>query len=259
MPNGLSRRALASVYSRRVPPPDSLPAAVDRLYAVFAAVPRPVAIDGCEHCWTEQEAAVLLGPVPLRELSAGDLRPYAAGVLLTIGDIADFRYFLPRILEIACTDGFNWPDLEPLAGRLLLAEWETWTAEERAAVREVLWACWKRVLTGHPESWGADAVLCAIGNAEDDLAPYLEAWAAALEHPAAAAELRDLLRFSVRSKDGAVRLTNAFWDDRDAQAAAWVSGSELRAALVAAAASAGTEEALQVLVDIDELLAMYAR
>ncbi|MFG3343292.1 hypothetical protein [Glycomyces sp. NPDC048151] len=238
---------------------ESLADAVDRLYAAFESVPRPETIDRCDHCWTEQEAAAVLRPVPLRDLSADELRPYAASVLLTVGSVADFRYFLPRILEIACTDGFNWPDLEPLAGRLRDAEWETWTAEEQAAIRGVLWASWRQVLSGHPDNWGADTVLCAIGNAEDDLTPYLDEWAASLRRTAAANELRDLLQYSTSWRSEVPRLTNAFWDGRDAQVIEWLTGPALRAALAEARANAATRDAREPLVEVEAVFASRGR
>jgi hypothetical protein len=240
-------------------PPESLAAAIERLYAAFGSVPRPKAIERCEHCLSASEAGVLLGPVPLRELSADQLRAYATDVLLTVGDVADYRYFLPRIFEIACTEGFNWPDLEPLAGRLRVAGWSTWAAPEQAAIRGVLRACWREVLTGDPDNWGADVVLCAIANAEDELKPYLDEWTSALGCPAAAVELRDLLHYSVSWKGGVPRLTNAFWGGRDAQVIAWLSGGELRAALAEARAGARTGASREPLVEVEAVFANRAR
>jgi hypothetical protein len=82
---------------------------------------------------------------------------------------------------------------------------------------------WADTLVG--DEWGAADVLCAIGNAEDDLTPYLAMWAAALSSPPAAEQLREVLDRDRRLTGGEPRLVNAFWDDRPdqaAQALAWL-------------------------------------
>lgn len=260
MPFGLSAAACETVYSRRMPsehPGSALTAAIDRLYAVFGTVPRPAAIDLCPCCMTEAEAAALLVPVPLRELRTAVLEPYVGDVLLTVGSVADFRYFLPRIFDIACTSGFDWPEFEPLFKRLRVATWTAWAAEEQAAIRGLLRAYWGQTLAVGDRDAGT--VLCAIGNAEDDLGPFLDEWAAALDHPVAAAELRDLLEHGTRWKHGTLRLTNAFWGRRGAQVVQWLGGVELRTAVADAFAVAESEESLQALGDIDDLLAVYGR
>ncbi|GAA2147490.1 hypothetical protein [Glycomyces algeriensis] len=239
------------------PPGSALDAAIDRLYAAFGTVPRPAAIELCPCCMTESEAAALVVRVPLRELRVAVLEPYVADVLLTVGSVADFRYFLPRIYAIACTSGFDWPELEPLFRRLRVAGWTDWAAEEQAAIRDLLRAFWSLTLAAGDRD--ADTVLCAIGNAEDDLGPYLDEWAAHLRHPVAAAELRDLLRHGARLKRGAMRLTNAFWGSRGAQVVQWLTGIAVRTAVAEAFATADSEASLQSLAEIEDLLAVYGR
>jgi hypothetical protein len=239
----------------------SLASAVESLYAAFAHVPRPQSIDYCTHCVPPDHVRAVLAAVPLRELPAVDLGRYASDVMLTVGGVADFRYFLPRILEIAGGEGFSWPSLEPLAGRLRDAEWTGWADAERDAVRRFLTALWAHTLASDPESADVDSVLCAIGNAEDDLQPYLAVWTAALAGPAtrhtAAAHLRSLLSDGYRSDRARPRLTNAFWNDRTGpagQAVAWLTGTDLQLTLFAAFEGADAEETLQALADIDGLL-----
>lgn len=233
-------------------------AALDRLYEAFAQVPRPSAIEYCLCCFDPQDEHALLTPTPLRQLPAETLQPYAANVMFTVGSSADFRYFLPRLFEIACDDGFGWPDMEPLVSRLRYAQWTTWQSDERDAVRGFLSALWSYSLACHPdEAYDIDAILCAIGNAEVDLTPYLTEWTTALARPTAAAQLRYLLSDGCRSDGMTRRLTNAFWRDRDAQAAqvvAWFSSDDLRLAVADAFDVTYAEQTLQTLTDINELL-----
>lgn len=239
-----------ALYAGPVPFAD----AVGRLYAAFADVPRPTAIDYCPCCFTADQERALLAPVPLRELPAGILQPYAADVPFTVGGVDDFRYFAPRILDIACTVGFTWPDLESVAVRLRAAGWLSWPAGERDAIRGVLKALWAKTLAVFPSDPGVDVVLCAVGNAEDDLEPYLTGWARALGRPSAAEQLRDLLYHGCRSDGVRWRLLNAFWDGRDGQVGAWLAGAELRRAVTTAFATADSEDTLRVLVDLHDLV-----
>jgi hypothetical protein len=240
---------------------EPLAVAINSLYAAFARVPRPSSIDYCQCCFTAEDERAVLTDMPLGQLPAEALRPYAANVMFTVGGVADFRYLLPRLLEVACGEGFSWPDLESVVGRLRFAEWSSWQDEERDAVRNFLAALWANALAGCPDDQDVDTVLCAIGNAEDDLKPYLTEWASALDRPpdrlAAAVQLRSLLESGYRSDCNKRRLTNAFWRDRDRQAEqviAWLSSADLQLTLFAAFDAADSEETLQTLADIDDLV-----
>lgn len=231
--------------------------AIDRLYAVFATVPRPTAVKGCSHCFDEREHAALMSPVPLRELSAAALRPYAASVLSTVGETADFRYFLPRMFEIACTDDDAWPDFGHMMSRLLIAGWATWAPDEQDSLRSLMHAYWRSVLAAPPGRSSAYNVLEAIGEAEHDLAHYLAAWARAISDPAAAANLLDLMQYSTWPLDHDFYRWNLPVDEQRDQFVDWIHGSELRAALDEAHAITDTAEARQTLNDINELITRF--
>ncbi|MEO3924369.1 hypothetical protein ABGB07_10985 [Micromonosporaceae bacterium B7E4] len=244
----------------------ALAEAIDRLYVVFGGTPRPTAIDSCPCCFNPDDERKLLAPVPLREMTADDLGYYAGVVLSTVGGLDDYRYFLPRMLEIGCTEGFLWPNLEPLLGRLRQADWTSWPVRERCAVRDLLAALWAQTLADDPEAVnGVDAVLCAVGNVEDDLTPYLADWERQLARPTAAGQLLELLRWDCRLDGTTWRLGNAFWAERESQAAqvgAWLSGAGLRravsTALGAVVAAADTdvlaESNWRILAELDDLL-----
>lgn len=63
------------------------------------------------------EVALLLRE-PLRELSPGLMRSYLFDALYTVGTWDDFRYFLPRLLELLAADDV---ELDPVAARLAYA------------------------------------------------------------------------------------------------------------------------------------------
>lgn len=157
---------------------EAFDAALARLYEAFAA-PTPKAIFGCPCCLNAKQADVLLAK-SLRELTAVDLGSYAADVFLTVGDVSDFRYLLPRILEIAAHDPNWWPTPEVAVGKLRLADWSGWREVERQAVVDVLSAWFNALIRGEPQSlyerpFGeVDALLCGIARADLDIEPYLE-------------------------------------------------------------------------------------
>ena len=220
----------------------------------IAAPRRPSVIEYCPCCFSADEEQALLAPVALRQLSVDVLRPYAFDVLLTVGDVDDFRYFLPRILEVACTVGFDGPDLESLSGRLVRARWLDWPAAEQVAVRDVLAALWATTLAVFPSEPDVDTVLCAAGNAGEDLRPYLAAWMAEFRRPATSAHLLDLLLYGARCTSAGWELTNAFWGGKAEPVAAWLAGPEVRHAVADAFTVAEDEAVLQVLADVHDLL-----
>jgi hypothetical protein len=55
-----------------------------------------------------------------RDASADELCEVADLVPHLGGDVDVLRHYLPRLLEIAVTTGFDWPDVEPLVHRLML-------------------------------------------------------------------------------------------------------------------------------------------
>jgi hypothetical protein len=204
-----------------------LDAAIDAVYDAFAGVPKPAAIDACPGCFTADDEAVLLQALPLRALPPTAFSQYSLHVALTAGGGDDFRYFLPRMLEVSVTEGFGGPELglcgfptiDAFLGRLRYAGWSGWARLEQAAVREFLAALWYDTIAAHPDdaTFIAADVLCGIGGAEDDLTPYLAMWAALLPGANAAAHL---------AEQRAQRHVNAFWDDREAQFAqvtAWLA------------------------------------
>jgi len=49
---------------------------------------------------------------------------------LTSGSTADFKYFLPRILDISLHERYWYADREVILGKLTLADWKSWPNTE---------------------------------------------------------------------------------------------------------------------------------
>lgn len=129
--------------------------AIDALYETFEPYGLADRIDFCPHCALD-DSERRLHVRPLGELAWVDLWDYCTRAVTTFGDESDLKHFLPRILELYVTDHRGAPCcLFVMFGKLDLACWETWGAEEVAAVRAFIEA-WRRVLA-HDATESEDA------------------------------------------------------------------------------------------------------
>lgn len=198
-------------------PPSSDPrvqASLKTIYKLFAT-PTPNVIEGCPCCIGTRRVDVLLN-TPLRDITGEALRRYVTGAFLTIGGERDFRYLLPRILEVAICDPGASPDVEIVLGKLRLAHWETWPPSERRAIEELvdLWfdyAHARDLLNGDDYFVSTDAVsvLCGAARAGLDLSPWLARLKAPAAEPVRAAIAE---QYSKPLASGAVP-KNSFWAD----------------------------------------------
>jgi hypothetical protein len=211
--------------------PSTLRNAIEGLYELFAKYPLPADTRPCPCCHTLEDDASLRAR-PLRDIEPGRLRKYAYDALLVWGDVNVFKHFLPRIFELVATmpDATSqFADSEIVFSKFRHGKWRTWPREEQAAVERFLHALWERILNNPSpeESFTAtESWLCAIGQCEDDLSPYLNQWMED-ESLSACLELSSLLLSSAVARTGN-RGRNGFWDSRDAQYAqlkAWATST----------------------------------
>jgi hypothetical protein len=188
-------------------PEDVCRAAVEAVYRVFE-LPTPAVIEGCPCCISTRGVDVLL-TTPLREISGQDLWRYVSGAFLTVGGEEDFRYLLPRILDISVNDPANANDPEIVLGKLRLANWRSWSAKEQQVIEAFLNAWFEcelvRDLATAEDGWigtETESVLCGIARAEVSLAR----WLIRLHDPVAAPVLADL-------KERCPGELSAFWED----------------------------------------------
>ena len=113
---------------------NGLEEAIERLYAAFAEVPPPKTISACPCCVPEEEVRQLLAVSKVRAVPPDLLASYASSAFLTAGSVADYLYFLPRILHISATDDAWWPDPEITGRAIQASEPESWSADQRSAV-----------------------------------------------------------------------------------------------------------------------------
>ncbi len=150
----------------------SLEQAIDRLYTAFADVPKPHRIDGCPCCIEKKNIGVLLS-APLRGLTPDDLSAYAASAFLTVGTVADYLYFVPRILEISFRELDWWPDIEVTGRAIAVAEPDSWSCSHRSALLGFLHAVIDWIVESG-EHCRIDGWLCAIARTGLDVQSFLD-------------------------------------------------------------------------------------
>ena len=114
---------------------NELDAAIEDLYLAFSDLPSPKSIDACPCCIDDKNLDKLVNAIA-REVSPEDLTSYASSAFLTAGDIPDYLYFLPRILEISVRDEWWWPDIEITGRALLETNIPTWPDRRQQAHTE---------------------------------------------------------------------------------------------------------------------------
>jgi hypothetical protein len=154
----------------------ALKSAIEGLYQTFSRYSLPPHVDGCPHCVSDKDHALLYSR-DLRDLGPDELKRYAFKAMSTWGDENDFRHFLPRIFELVSVDGESLPiDPEILFKKLAYGHWQTWPSDERQAITGFLEALWSNVLDHFPCEISAEDCLCAIAQAADDMTRYLDRW-----------------------------------------------------------------------------------
>lgn len=163
----------------------------------------PRHVDGCPCCIDDKQIALLL-KTPLREIASGDLSAYASSAFLTVGDVSDFLYFLPRIMEISIRDDAWWPDIEVTAKAIQSAGLKSWPEKRQAALTSLVTAVVAHIMESG-EFWKLDGWLCAIARMELEVRPSLE-----MIEQNSAAVLRYFEDNAESLRQG--KLQNAFWE-----------------------------------------------
>lgn len=149
-----------------------LSVAIEKLYLAFDEIAKPEKIEGCPCCIDQSELKRLLR-VPLREISEAELAPYASSALLSVGDISDYLYFLPRIVEVSISDETWWPMIEVTAGAIRSTIPHEWPDRRQRALQSLLIA----VITHFVEQGEYSRIddwMCAIGLMELEVLPFLK-------------------------------------------------------------------------------------
>ena len=189
--------------------------AVRELYRVFKPYQARRHPEGCPCCVSDADKRRLFSK-PLEKLSADDLGRFAWKALTTWGSVEDLKHFLPRLMDLIVTDDCAPFEREVLFGKLRLAEWRTWSDNESQAVQKFMDAAWWDCLTAEAGSVWLDELLCGLGNAVEDMKPYLHIWiesklTTGYEHFVQFIDWNSATLLKRR------HLSNSFWSDAEPQ------------------------------------------
>lgn len=119
--------------------------AIEQLYGAFQDMPRPTAIT--HESWELQEGEVKqLTTSPLCEIPSALMRSYLSDAVYNVGTWDDFRYFLPRLLELAQAREVA---LEQIGQRIEYARERGYSLEigQRQALRDFAVMLWDDLLS----------------------------------------------------------------------------------------------------------------
>lgn len=183
---------------------NALSQSIESLYTAFSDVQKPRKIDACPCCIGAKNLCELQTK-PLRELSPHDLSAYASSAFLTSGGVADYLYFLPRILEIHATNDSWWPEPEVTGRAISNTEPLSWPAKRLHAFHDFLHHVIASCFEIEDSGWKINSWICAIAKMRMDVRPYLSQIEASPIHVLSFYEV-NANRLSQR------RLSNPFWE-----------------------------------------------
>jgi hypothetical protein len=181
--------------------------AIENVYLAFSDVPKPDFIGACP-CCIDDATLDRLVTVSLRKVPDEDLAPYASSAFLTAGDVDDYLYFLPRILEVTIANDIWWPGIEVTGRAIRETKPSEWPGPQREAVQSLFEAVFESFV-GEEYFYRIDEWICGAARAGFDVASLLRI----VEGSDGA-----ILEF-FNSNAGALndrKLGNAFWESTDA-------------------------------------------
>lgn len=145
--------------------------AIENVYLAFSDVPKPDSIGACP-CCIDDDTLNRLTSTPLREVSDEDLAPYASSAFLTAGDVDDYLYFLPRILEVTISNDIWWPDIEVTGRAIRESKPSEWPSPRRKAVQSLFEAVFESFLA-EQYYYRIDEWICGAARAGFDVLTLL--------------------------------------------------------------------------------------
>jgi len=113
---------------------------IQQLYILFSSCAPPQTLIGCP-CCTTTLTQTKWHQSDLAQIDVTSISDYTFKAMSTYGTIENFRYFLPRILELLALQQLPL-DSSLVWSKLKYAQWTKWSLEEVAAIRQFLAVFW---------------------------------------------------------------------------------------------------------------------
>jgi hypothetical protein len=212
-------------------PDELLRAVIGKVYETFGKYPQPTGLEASPLC-DPAELQVLITK-PLRHLDVADLSGYAMWAMTTVGEVEDYKYFLPRILELAIDSGVVEPEIVAL--KLQYGHWHHWSGQERNAVIAAFQEACLQALKMHTGDYLADSWFCGMAILHLDLQSIMRAWESASSSNAAL-QLTEMLRSTLLFERDLNEM--GYWSDVQIEVIqtirAWLLGPVVHAKLMSA-------------------------
>ena len=211
-------------------PDVSLRRALDHVYETFKVYSPPRVLEASP-LRDPVEILNALTAAPLQMLSVENVESYVISALTTVGNVQDYKHFLPRILELAVESALVEPEI--IASKLRYAGWHNWPLQEQRTVADVFYTAGNQALNAHPDEYLADGWLCGIAILRLDIREILQAWQSA-QSAGASLQRAHLLTASLFESDLDER---GYWSEVDETTIhtiqKWLLSQEARADLLA--------------------------
>ena len=208
-----------------------LRAAIGKVYETFGKYPQPTGLEASP--LRDPAELQILITKPLGYLNVADLSGYAMWAMTTVGEVEDYKHFLPRILELAIDSGVIEPEIVAL--KLQYGHWHEWPQQERNAVIDVFQEACLQALNEHTDDYLADSWFCGMAILHLDLQPIMRAWESASSSNAAL-QLTQMLRSTLLFERDPDEM--AYWSDVKVDVIqttrAWLLGPVVHAKLMSA-------------------------
>jgi len=154
---------------------------IDDLYQAFAKTPKPINLLGCRNgcCMTQYEVDDLLGQ-ELRTANPNLIYLYLQNAIHTAGNEADFKYFVPRILDVIqsqtrddCEDVSIDFYINIFGGRLMDGRFDSWDLVQKQTVDDLFYDIMTRQGMAKKFSLVGDT-LCAICHTDIPKTRYFD-------------------------------------------------------------------------------------
>lgn len=121
----------------------------DKLYKTFDQY----SLQGIHHCdcgCIDENYVKALYSKPLKQVEVDPLAYYIGSAMSTWGDLEHFKYYLPRILELYCTENLTCKfepeiDLFSINQKLETGVWTNWPNEETSIIKEIILNDWNNI------------------------------------------------------------------------------------------------------------------
>lgn len=153
-----------------------LSACIDSLYDVFSVYEQPRHMAGAMGDIDETHETEEILSTPLRKLTREHIDWYCTSAITTVGSVSDFKFYLPRILELLVVKASPALDVPSAFSKLSYAEWQNWPIGERKSLLAYFDALWESTLSVFPQATSAGDCLDGLGQVVKDLKPYLTRW-----------------------------------------------------------------------------------